>query len=324
MSNKPVVYLLVSLEEDLIDRIAETCEVRMIEPGSSMEEIRSRIGEAEGIVTSPRYGADEAFFAAAPKLKVLSTHSVGYDPFDISAATRNGVCVCNTPGVLTAAVANLTTALIFCLSLRLIDNERFARTGGWARRESAPPLGHDVQGKTVGIVGFGRIGQEVTRRLQALGMGTIWYDVFDTPHPDAPDSEYRPLDQLFAESDFVSLHTNLDDSSRHMIGAEELEKMKPTAFLVHTARGPLVDQRALFDALKAGKIAGAGLDVLESEPPAEEDPICTLQNVVCFPHIGTATEETRRLMRELAVDNCIAVLAGERPPASVNPEVLES
>jgi len=134
--------------------------------------------------------------------------------------------------------------------------------------------------------------------------------------------EYRPLDALLAESDFVSLHTNLDESSHHLINADALAKMKPTAFLINTARGPLVDQKALTAALQANQIAGAALDVLEAEPPAEDDPIFTLPNVICFPHIGTATEETRRLMRELAVENLLTALAGKRPPAPVNPEVL--
>lgn len=271
---------------------------------------------------TPRVRADAAFFDSAPNLKVISTTSVGYDPFDIPAATDRGIVVCHTPGVLTAAVANLTMALIFNATLRLIDNEAYVRRGGWARREKPPALGHDIQGKTLGVVGFGRIGQEVTRRMQALGMKTLWYDVFDTPHPDAPKSERRSLDELLTESDYVSLHTNLDESSRYLIGADQLATMKPTAYLINTARGPLVDQKALTKALQDKVIAGAALDVLESEPPAEDDPIYTLPNVICFPHIGTATEETRRAMRELAVENLLAVLAGKKPPALVNPEVL--
>jgi glyoxylate reductase len=180
----------------------------------------------------------------------------------------------------------------------------------------------DIQGRTLGVIGFGRIGQEVTRRMQALGMKALWYDIFDTPHPSAPASQYRPLFDLLAEADFVSLHTNLDESTRHLIGAAELERMKPTAFLINTARGPLVDQAALTHVLQTGRIAGAALDVLEKEPPSEEDPIFRLPNVICFPHIGTATAETRRAMRELAVENLLAVLTGKRPPAPVNPEVL--
>ena len=323
MSTKPKVYIVVPIEDDLKEKIRAVCDVTEIDIMTPREELHAAIHDAEGILLTPRVRADAAFFDAVPKLKVMSTTSVGYDPFDIPEATKRGVVVCHTPGVLTAAVANLTMALIFNATLRLFDNEAFVRSGGWARREKPPALGHDIQGQTLGVIGYGRIGQEVTRRMQALGMKTLWYDVFETAHPDAPKSERRSLDALLAESDFVSMHTNLDAGSKHLIGEAELSKMKPTAYLINTARGGLVDQKALTQALRNNLIAGAALDVLEAEPPAEDDPIYTLPNVICFPHIGTATEETRRLMRELAVDNLIAVLQGKRPPAPVNPEVLE-
>lgn len=322
MSAKPKVYVIVTLEEDLLDRLRAVCDVETIDMFSPRETWLNQIKDADGILLTPRVRADAAFFDAAPKLKVISTTSVGYDPFDIPEATRRGVVVCHTPGVLTSAVANMTMACIFALALKLFEHEPYVRCGAWARREKAPSLGMDIQGKTLGVIGFGRIGQEVTRRMQALGMKTIWYDLFDTPHPDAPPSEYRPLDDLLAEADFVSVHTNLDEASRHLIGAAELARMKPTAFLINTARGPLVDQAALTQALQTGQIAGAALDVLEKEPPDEDDPIFRLPNVICFPHVATATVETRRAMRELAVENLLAVLAGKRPPAPVNPEVL--
>jgi glyoxylate reductase len=322
LNRKPKVCIVVNIEEDLEAQIRAACEVRQVDIGAPRTELLEAVRDAEGILLTPRVRADAEFFEAAPKLRVLSTTSVGYDPFDIPEATRRGVVVCHTPGVLTAAVANLTMTLIFALALKLFEHEPYVRSGGWARRETPPALGMDIQGKTLGVIGFGRIGQEVTRRMQAVGMRTLWHDVFDRPHPSAPKSEYRPLDTLLAESDFVSLHTNLDESSYHLIGAAQLALMKPTAFLVNTARGRLVDQPALIHALKMGQIAGAALDVLESEPPALDEPIVRLPNVICFPHIGSATVETRRAMRELAVRNLLAVLAGETPPAPVNPEVL--
>jgi glyoxylate reductase len=322
MSTKPKVYLIVSIEEDLENQMRAVCDVEKIDIMASRETMLKTIHDADGILLTPRVRADSEFFDAAPNLKVISTTSVGYDPFDIPAATQRGVVVCHTPGVLTAAVANLTMACIFALALKLFEYEPYVRSGGWARREKPPGLGMDIQGKTLGVVGFGRIGQEVTRRMQALGMKTLWYDVFNSAHPSAPNSQYRPLHELLAEADFVSLHTNLDNSSHHLIGAAELERMKSTAFLINTARGPLVDQVALTHALQTGQIAGAALDVLEKEPPDAQDPIFRLPNVICFPHIGTATKETRRAMRELAVENLLAVLAGKRPPAPINPEVL--
>lgn len=322
MSVKPKVNVIVAIEADLQVQIQAACEVRYLDFNASRAELLAAMHDAEGVLLTPRVRGDAEFFDAAPKLRVLSTTSVGYDAFDIAEATKHGVVVCHTPGVLTNAVANLTTALILNLALKLRENEAYVRDGDWVGNAPRPGLGIDIQGKTLGVIGFGRIGQTVTRHMQALGMKTIWYDIFDTPHPSAPKSEYRPLDALLAESDFVTLHTNLDAASRHLIGAAELAKMKPTAYLINTARGGLVDQVALTEALRNGVIAGAGLDVLESEPPAADDPIYTLPNVICYPHIGSATHETRRAMRELAVQNLLAVLAGQRPPAPVNPEAL--
>ncbi len=323
MSGKPKINVIVHIEEDLQAKLEAACDVRYLDMGTSRADLLAAMQDAEGVLLTPRVRGDAEFFDAAPNLRVLSTTSVGYDPFDIPEATKHGVVVCHTPGVLTDAVANLTAGIVLTLALRLNENEPYVRGGSWAQNAGRPDLGIDLQNKTFGVIGFGRIGQEVTRRMQAFKMKTIWYDVFDTPHPDAPTSTYRPLDQLLAEADFVSLHTNLDESTRNLIGAAALAKMKPTAYLVNTARGGLVDQKALTTALQNGTIAGAGLDVLESEPPAADDPIYTLPNVICYPHIGSATHETRRAMRDLAVDNLLAVLAGQRPPAPVNPEVLE-
>ncbi|MBB17068.1 D-glycerate dehydrogenase [Candidatus Poribacteria bacterium] len=322
MTNKPKVLTHVPIEDDLMESICEVAEVDQLIITAPRSELLVALKDVDGILLTPRVRADTEFFDAAPKLKVISTTSVGYDPFDIPEATKHGVVVCNTPGVLTAAVANLTIASIFSLALRLFEYEPYVRSGGWSKREKAPPLGTDIQGKILGVIGFGRIGQEVTQRMQALGMRTLWHDVFDVPHSSAPESEYRSLNELLADADFVSLHTNLDASSRHMIGEAELNLMKPTAYLINTARGPLVDQVALTKALQSNQIAGAALDVLEKEPPVEDDPIFTLPNIICFPHIGTATKETRRAMRELAVKNLIAVITGKKPLASVNPEVL--
>ena len=275
MTNKPKVLIHVPIEDDLMEQIREVAEVDQLIIAAPRSELLVAVKDVDGILLTPRVRADTEFFDAASKLKVLSTTSVGYDPFDIPEATKHGVVVCNTPGVLTASVANLTMASIFSLALRLFEYEPYVRSGGWSKREKSPPLGTDIQGKILGVIGFGRIGQEVTRRMQALGMRTLWYDVLDAPHPSAPESDYRPLNDLLGEADFVSLHTNLDASSRHMIGDAELNLMKPTAYLVNTARGPLIDQVALTKALQSNQISGAALDVLEKEPPAEDDPIFT-------------------------------------------------
>ena len=222
----------------------------------------------------------------------------------------------------TQAVANLALSMILALSRRLFENQAYVRTGGWSRREELPALGFDIEGKTLGVIGFGRIGQEVTRRAQALGMRAVWHDLFEVAPASAPKSEYRSLEAVLGESDFVSLHTDLGPSSHHLIGKRELNLMKPSAYLVNTARGPLVDQEALTRALETGRIAGAGLDVFETEPPDPEERILRLPNVLCFPHMGSATAETRRAMREMAMRNLLDFLAGRRPSAPVNPEVL--
>ena len=318
---EPEIWVMESrpFEPDLLAKIREVGAVKTFAPGDAAR-FRSSIANAQAIVGV--VPCDAAVFDAAPKLKVISTVSVGFNHIDIDEATRRGVLVCHTPGVLNRAVTDLTMALIFSLALRLFENETFVRSGRWAAREPNPPLGSDIRDKTLGIIGFGRIGQDVTTRMQQLGMRTIWYDRYTGPFDNAPKSEFRPLDDLLAESDFVSLHTNWEPGMAPILGAREFGLMKASAYFVNTARGPLVDQAALTDALENGSIAGAGLDVLHDEPPSADERIVTLPNVVCFPHIGSATEETRRAMRELAVENLLAALAGHMPPAPVNPEVL--
>jgi len=322
MSNKPKVCIGIELEDDLLARIREVCDVHVLDFPSTRANILEAVLDVEGAVGALKLVADAEFFDAAPKLRVLCTNSVGYDPYDIGEATRHGVLVCHTPRVLTGAVTDVTMSLIFSLALKLFQHASFVRSGGWSGRESPPSLGMDIRGKTLGVIGYGRIGQEVTSRMRALGMRTLWNDIFEDLPEGAPESEYRPLNDLLEESDFVSLHANLSDTSYHLIGDEELSRMKPEAFLVNTARGGLVDQPALNRALKSGQITGAGLDVLETEPPDPEDQIVGLPNVICFPHIGSATVETRRAMRELTVENLLTGLTGNMPPAPVNPGVL--
>ena len=307
------------LEEEYQARLAAAGDVTRLDAGSH-ERVLQSIAPAHAFLGY--HSVDAAFLDAAPALRVVATPSVGFDSIDVPAATARGVAVCNTPGVLTAAVADLTVTLIIMLARRLPEYARFVRSGAWARREPLPELAHDIAGKTLGVVGFGRIGREVARRMQALGMKPIWYDVFDRLPPGAPQVPYRPLDELLAGADFVTIHMDLNDGSRHLIGAREIGLMRSTAYLINTARGGVVDQAALTAALQQGRLAGAGLDVLEREPPDPAEPILTLPNVIAFPHMGTATHETRKAMRELAVDNVLAVLAGRRPPAIVNPEVL--
>jgi phosphoglycerate dehydrogenase-like enzyme len=321
---KPRVVLALPLEPELEARIEERCQVARLDPRASPAELAAALREAAGILLSNQRAVDAALLGTAPRLRVVAGIGVGYDRFDVAEATRRGVAVCNTPDVLTESVVNLVLAMLLALSRRLFENQRYAQGGGWARREPAPEPGFELAGKTLGVVGFGRIGREVTRRAAPFALRTLWNDVFDALPAGAPAAEYRRLDALLSESDLVSLHVDLNPTSHHLIGARELARMKRTAWLVNTSRGPVVDQPALTEALRRGTIAGAALDVLEHEPPRPDDPLLALPNVLVFPHIGTATHETRYAMRELAVRNLLAVLAGTRPPACVNPEALSS
>ena len=318
----PTIGNAVKLEQEFEERLGTGGTIRRFSGAAPQAEIVEALRGTDAVLLRPGVTIDEQVLAAAPDLKVVATTSVGYNTFDVDLLTNHGVALCNTPGVLNAAVADLTVAMLLMLSRDLMRLEAFSRSGAWGRREPLPPLAHDPAGHTLGVVGFGRIGREVTRRGQALGMKTLWYDVFDQPPPDAPDRTYRPMDDLLRESDFVSIHTDLNPSSTHMIGEREIGLMRPNAYLINTARGSVVDQKALTRALEAGAIAGAALDVLEDEPPDPDEPIVKLPNVITFPHVGTHTEETRKAMRGLAVDNVLAVLAGKEPPAIVNPSVL--
>ena len=318
----PKIIQAVPVEDELHDILAAAGDVTIVPPGTDRADFLAAAAGADGILLNPLIRVDEELLAAAPALTVVATTSVGYDAFDVDLLTARGVALCNTPGVLNDAVADLTTAFMLILSRGLMGFEAYNRSGAWGRRERQPALAHDPQGKTFGVIGFGRIGREVARRMNAFGMNVLWYDIFSDAPADAPPAQRRELDDLLRESDFVSVHTDLNDSSRHVVGERELSLMKPSAYLINTSRGGTVDQRALQRALEAGQIAGAGLDVLEQEPPDADEPIVKLPNVVSFPHIGTATEETRYAMRRLACQNVAAVVSGRVPPAVVNPSVL--
>ncbi len=292
-----------------------------LDPRAPADAVAAALRDAEGVLLSNQQRVDEALLARAPRLRVVAGVGVGYDRFDLAAATRRRVAVCNTPDVLTESVVNLTLGLLLALSRGLLANERYAREG-WARREAPPGLGFELAGKVLGIVGYGRIGRGVARRAQPFGLRLLWSDVFDRLPADAPPAEFRSLDALLAEADIVSLHVDLNPTSHHLIGAKQLARMKRSAWLVNTSRGPVVDQPALARALREGAIAGAALDVLEEEPPRADDPLLGLANVLVLPHIGTATHETRYAMRELAVRNLLAGISGERPPSCVNAEGL--
>jgi glyoxylate reductase len=313
----PLVCLALRVPTEALARIQAGCRVTQL-ASPPREELRAALADADGLLGSAQLPVDAELIASAPRLRVISNFGVGFDNVDLAAATARGIVVCNTPGVLSDAVADLTMALVLSLARRLPEAERFVRAGRWGAGP-ALALGTDVRGKLLGIVGLGRIGRAVAGRARAFGMATCFYDVRRDEVESCP---YRDLDGLLSEADFVSLHTNLTDETRHLIGARELALMKPGAYLINTARGPIVDQRALVEALRVGRIAGAALDVFEREPLPADDPLCDLPNVILLPHIGSATVETRAAMLDLAIENLLRALRGEVPACVVNPEVL--
>ncbi len=260
---------------------------------------------------------------AGPSLKVISQYAVGYDNIDIGAATARGIPVGHTPGVLTDATADFTWALLLAAARRVVEGYTYVREGRWKTWGPTLLLGPNVSGATLGIVGFGRIGQAVARRAQGFAMRVLAYDPYAQRETAAALGVQLvdDLEELLREADFVTLHTPLTEETYHLIGERELGLMKPTAVLVNTSRGPVVDPNALYRALKEGQIAFAALDVTEPEPIPTDSPLLTLPNIIITPHIASASVQARTAMAEIAARNLIAGLRGERLPYCVNPEV---
>jgi glyoxylate reductase len=277
------------------------------------EVLRDRVAGCEGLLSMLTDPVDEALLDAASELRAVSNNAVGVDNIDVAAATARGIPVGHTPGVLTDSTADLAVALMLGIARRLVEGERIVRAGEWSTWSPTWMLGRDLHSSTVGIVGGGRIGRAVARRLEGFGCEVL------VTGRDGP----TPLPELLERSDFVSIHVPLSDETRGMFGEPELRAMKETAYLVNTARGPIVDQMALARALRDGSIAGAALDVTDPEPLPPDDPLLAAPNLLVIPHLGSATERTRAAMADLAVANLRAALAGEPMPHCVNPEVYE-
>jgi glyoxylate reductase len=286
-------------------------------------ELLERLAGKDGLVCVISETIDEELLAARPGLRVVSNVAVGYNNVDVAACTRRGVVVTNTPDVLTETTADFAWTLLMATARRLAEADRYTREGRFRQWEYMLLLGGDVHGKTLGVVGFGRIGRAMARRALGFGMRVLYQDAVAAD--PAAERELRAtrtdLATLLRESDFVTLHTPLIPETRHLINAESLRTMKKTAYLINAARGPVVDEAALVRALREGWIAGAGLDVFEEEPKVHPA-LIDLPNVVLAPHIASASHETRLQMATLAVENCLAVLEGKTPPTPVNPEAL--
>ena len=298
-----------NLPGDAVDRIAERHDVEVwperLPPPAG--ELRRPV---EGLLTLLTDPVTAELIDASPELRAISNSAVGVDNVDVEAATARGIPVGHTPGVLTETTADLALALMLGASRRLAEGDAFVRRGDWVTWEPGLLLGRDLHGATVGIVGMGRIGSAVARRLEGFGASVL-------------NARDVALAELLEESDFVTLHCPLTPETRGLIDAAALKRMKPTAYLVNTARGPIVDTDALVAALEREEIAGAALDVTDPEPLPGDHPLLRAPNLLVLPHLGSATVATRRRMADMAADNLLAALDGERMPHCVNPEVYE-
>jgi len=323
---KPKVYVTRLIPEPGLDMVLEACDARVWEEElpPPRDVLLKEVRDVEGLLSLLTDKVDAELMDAAPRLKVISNYAVGFDNIDVAEATRRRIPVGNTPGVLTDSTADLAFALMMAAGRRLIEGVDYVRAGKWKTWGPKLLLGQDIHGATLGIIGFGRIGQAMAKRAIGFDMRVLAYD----PYPDqkaakALGVELVELDRLLAESDFISLHPLLTKETYHMIGEREFKLMKPTAILVNAARGPIVDPKALYNALKNGEIAYAALDVTEPEPIPMDDPLLTLPNCIIVPHIASASRATRGKMAEMAAANLLAGLRGERLPNCVNPEVYD-
>ncbi|MCB2193864.1 MAG: D-glycerate dehydrogenase [Deltaproteobacteria bacterium] len=325
---KPKVLLTRRLPAKVVDLLKENFElsVNPYDRALTREEFLSAARGMDGLLPLLTERIDgEALDAAGPGLKIVANHAVGFNNIDVPAATARGVAVTNTPDVLTDTTADLALALMLAVARRVPEGDRICRGGSFPEWNPQFMLGADVHHKTLGLIGLGRVGRAVAKRAAGFGMKLIY-----APHGECPQGGVDPvsgakclsLDEVLAQADFLSLHVPLTEETHHLLGAAELAKTKPSAFLINTARGPVVDEQALVEALDANRLAGAGLDVFENEPQIHPG-LVGRDNVVLLPHVGSATAETRIAMGIKAATNLIALLIkGEEPPDCLNPQVL--
>lgn len=323
---KPRVYVTRLLPKEAMDRINSYCDAKTwdgpLPPPRQV--LMENVVNIEGLVSLLTDKIDAELMDKAPKLKVISNYAVGFDNIEIPEATKRGIIVGNTPGVLTETTADLTFALLLAAARRVVEGDKEVRAGKWKTWGPMTLLGQDVHGATLGIVGLGRIGAAVARRAKGFGMKIMYYDVVrQNKAEEELGIQYTALDKVLSESDFITTHTNLTKETHHLIGAKQFAMMKRTCILVNTSRGPIVDNMALYEALRDKKISYAALDVTEPEPMPADHPLLKLDNVIVVPHIASASVATRTKMGLMAADNLIAGLKGEMPPNPVNPEVLK-
>ncbi len=323
---KPKVLATHSLFDAARKILQESCEVEFwTKPERPpREELLRRVKDKDGLVCLLTEKVNEELLQAAPKLRIAANVAVGFDNIDVAACTKRGVAATNTPGVLDETTADFAWTLLMAGARRLAEGEALARSGSWKGWDLDQLVGTDVWGKTLGIVGFGRIGRAVARRAGGFHMKVIYTDAVRAPENVEKElkAEFRDMNALLAESDFITVHVPLLPETRGLFDATKFQQMKPTAFLINTSRGPVVNEAALVAALEKGKIAGAALDVYENEPAIHAG--LKRANVVLAPHIASASLETRTKMACMAAENVVALFNGQRPPNILNPEVLRA
>ena len=321
---KPKVFVARPIQQSVIDRVAERCEVRVHAADAPMSatELGKAIADVDGLM-SVGGNINEELLAGAPRLRMIANIGAGYDTIDVTACSRRKILVSNTPDVLTESTADMAFALLLGASRHLLQADSYVRHGSWKYGLWNLLWGTELTGKTLGLYGFGRIGQAMARRGRGFSMRILYHarHRVDAKLESEVGTEFVDFKTLLRESDFLSLHAPLNQESNLAIGTAELSLMKPGAFLINTARGKIVDEAALVQALKSGQLAGAGLDVFENEPQIHPE-LLGMENVVLAPHIGSATSEARLRMALLAAENLLAAFDGRRPPNLLNPEVI--
>lgn len=318
---KPPVYVTRQLPEPALKKLLDFCDPEIWESDLPPDygEIVRQVQSKEGLLCLLTDRIDAALIDSAPRLRVISQCAVGFDNIDVAAATSRQIAVGNTPGVLTETTADFAFTLLMASARRIVEGMDHVRAGKWKTWGLSLLLGQDIYGSTLGIVGMGRIGEAIARRGRGFNMNILYYDSLRKENMEQElGIHYTPLDQLLSTADFITLHVNLTPETRGLIGARELALMKPTAILINTARGPIVDTEALYQALKANRLAHAALDVTDPEPLPPDHKLLTLNNITIAPHIASASVATRTRMAIMAVENLRAGLNGEKLPYPVN------
>lgn len=323
---KPKVYVTRIIPEKGLEILREAADVKVWqnELPPPREVLLKEVEDVDGLVSLLTDKIDAELFDRAKKLKIVSNYAVGFDNIDLDEATKRGIMATNTPGVLTETTADLAFALLMATARRIVEADKFARAGRWKTWGPMLMLGQDVYGAKLGLIGLGRIGYAVAKRAKGFDMDVMYYDMFRNEKAEQElGLKFVELEQLLKESDFISIHVPLTPETKHLIDEKTLGLMKKTAILVNTARGPVVDEKALYEALVSNKIAGAGLDVMDPEPPSMDNPLLKLDNVIILPHIASASVATRTKMAVMAAENCVAGLKGDVPPNLLNKQVID-